>query len=100
MDAKISEKLLPKKSVKNIVLIARLQAEKSIKNKSKFHQKSLTQACDSLSFNDKIWQVWVRDFLWTFVLFFVKLFALKRALKRVFLMDFLDNNFFEILASI
>ena len=46
MDAEISEKLLPKKSIKNTVLSTRLRAEKSIKNKSKFYQKSLTQAWD------------------------------------------------------
>ena len=50
MDAKISEKLLPKKSFKNTVLSARLRAEKSIKNKSKFYQKSLTQAWDFFEF--------------------------------------------------
>ena len=50
MDAKISEKLLPKKSIKNTVLSARLRAEKAIKNKSKFYQKSLTQAWDFFSF--------------------------------------------------
>ena len=50
MDAEISEKLLPKKSIKNTVLSTRLRAEKSIKNKSKFYQKSLTQAWDFFEF--------------------------------------------------
>ena len=50
MDAEISEKLLPKKSIKNTVLGARLRAEKSIKNESKFYQKSLTQAWDFFEF--------------------------------------------------
>ena len=50
MDAEISEKLLPKKSIKNTVLSARLRAEKTIKKKSKFHQKSLTQAWDFFEF--------------------------------------------------
>ena len=49
-----SQKLLPKKSIKNTVLSARLRADKAIQNKSKFHQKSLTQAWDFFSFNDKI----------------------------------------------
>ena len=50
MDAEISEKLLPKKSIKNTVLSSRLRAEKSIKNKSEFCQKSLTQAWDFFEF--------------------------------------------------
>ena len=50
MNAKISKKVLPQKSIKNIVLSARLRAEKSIKNKSKFYQKSLTQAWDFFEF--------------------------------------------------
>ena len=53
MDAEISEKLLPKKSIKNTVLSTRLRAEKYITNKSKFYQKSLTQACQILSLNEK-----------------------------------------------
>ena len=54
MNAKIPEKVLLQKSTKNTVLSARLRAEKAIKNKSKFYQKSLTQAWDFFSFNDKI----------------------------------------------
>ena len=50
MNAKISEKVLPQKSIKNIVLSAPLRAEKSIKNKSEFCQKSLTQAWDFFEF--------------------------------------------------
>ena len=53
MDAEISEKLSPKKSIQNTVLSTHLRAEKSIKNKSKFYQKSLTQACQILSLNEK-----------------------------------------------
>ena len=50
MNAKISEKALPQKSIKHIVLSAPLRAEKSIKNKSEFCQKSLTQAWDFFEF--------------------------------------------------
>ena len=53
MDAEISEKLLPKEFIKNTVLSTRLRAEKSIEDKSKFYQKSLTQACQILSLNEK-----------------------------------------------
>jgi len=49
MDTEVSEKLLPKKSIKNTILSARLRVEKTIKDKSKFYQKSLTQACQILS---------------------------------------------------
>jgi len=45
IDAKISEKLRYQKPTKNTVLSAHLGAERFTKNKSKFHQKSLTQAC-------------------------------------------------------
>ena len=53
MEAEIPEKLLPKKSIKDTVLSARLRAKSFTKNQSKFHQKSLTQACQILSLNEK-----------------------------------------------
>ena len=133
MDAEISEKLLPKKSIKNTVLSTRLRVEKYIINKPKFYQKSLkiSQSLElenssnmgvfsfnvfeiSLSLepekvsnnslfhlrNSKKSHAWVSDFWWNFDLFFMVFSALKRTLKTVFSMDFLGNNFSEILASI
>ena len=49
MGTKISEKLWSQKLIKNTVLSARLRAENFIKIKSKFRQKTLTQACDFFS---------------------------------------------------
>ena len=65
----------------------------------KFHEKSLTQACDfflKTTFFWKNWHAWVRIFSWNSMLSFMRVSAHKKALKNVFLPRFWVHVFSQI----